>query len=40
MTLLAFDTATPATVVGVLGPDGAVTERRDDPEPGDRKRHV
>lgn len=40
MTLLAFDTATPATVVGVLGPDGAVTERRDDPEPGARPRHT
>ena len=39
MTLLAFDTATPATVVGVLAPDGTVTERRDDPEPGARPQH-
>jgi tRNA threonylcarbamoyladenosine biosynthesis protein TsaB len=38
--VLAFDTATPATVVGVLGPGGAVTERRDDPEPGARPHHT
>lgn len=40
MRLLAFDTATPATVVGVLGADGAVTERRDDPPPGERPHHT
>lgn len=40
MTLLAFDTATPATVVGVLGPGDALTERRDDPEPGARPHHT
>lgn len=38
--VLAFDTATPATVVGVLGADGRVTERRDDPEPGARPHHT
>jgi tRNA threonylcarbamoyladenosine biosynthesis protein TsaB len=40
MRLLAFDTATPATVVGVLGADGAVMERRDDPSPGERPHHT
>lgn len=40
MRLLAFDTATPATVVGVRCADGAVVERRDDPEPGARPHHT
>ncbi len=38
--VLAFDTATTATVVGVRGPHGARAERRDDPRPGERPRHV
>lgn len=40
MRLLAFDTATPATVVGVLGSGGAVVERRDDPPAGQRPHHT
>ncbi len=39
--LLGFDTATPATVVAVLDPaTGAGREGRDDPEPGQRPRHM
>jgi tRNA threonylcarbamoyladenosine biosynthesis protein TsaB len=38
--LLAFDTATPATVVGVARPDGTLlAERRHDPAPGERPGH-
>jgi tRNA threonylcarbamoyladenosine biosynthesis protein TsaB len=38
--LLAFDTATPATVVGVAHPDGRlIAERRHDPAPGERPGH-
>lgn len=41
MTLvLAFDTATSATVTGVLLTDGSVIERRDDPASGERPRHA
>lgn len=40
MTVLAFDTATPATVVGVLRTDGTLVERRDDPAPGERPHHT
>lgn len=40
MTLLAFDTATPATVVGVLRDDGTVVERRDDPPAGTKPHHT
>lgn len=40
MRLLAFDTSTPATVVGVLGPEGTVVERRDDPPSGSRPHHT
>lgn len=40
MTLLGFDTATPATVVGVLALGGAVMERRDDPPAGTRPHHT
>lgn len=38
--VLAFDTATSATVVGVLALAGDVQERRDDPAPGRRPRHA
>jgi tRNA threonylcarbamoyladenosine biosynthesis protein TsaB len=38
--ILAIDTATPATVVGLLRPDGTVLERRDDPPPGTRPNHA
>lgn len=38
--VLAFDTATAATVVGVLAPGAEPIERRDDPEPGGRPRHT
>lgn len=38
--VLAFDTATGATVVGAAGSGGAVAERRDDPGAGERPRHV
>jgi tRNA threonylcarbamoyladenosine biosynthesis protein TsaB len=38
--LLGLDTATTATVVGVLDGAGAVTEVRDDPEPGVRPGHA
>jgi tRNA threonylcarbamoyladenosine biosynthesis protein TsaB len=38
--ILAFDTATPSTVVGVARPDGTlVAERRHDPAPGERPGH-
>jgi len=38
--VLAFDTATPATVVAVAAPDGTLlAERRDDPAPGQRPGH-
>jgi tRNA threonylcarbamoyladenosine biosynthesis protein TsaB len=41
MKVLGFDTATRATSVALLDTDsGAVTERRDDPEPGHRPRHT
>ncbi|HEX8204636.1 MAG TPA: tRNA (adenosine(37)-N6)-threonylcarbamoyltransferase complex dimerization subunit type 1 TsaB [Solirubrobacteraceae bacterium] len=39
MRILAFDTATPATVVALVG-DGARAESRHDPEPGERPQHV
>jgi tRNA threonylcarbamoyladenosine biosynthesis protein TsaB len=39
MNLLALDTATPSTVVGVLH-GGGVCEQRDDPPPGERPRHA
>jgi tRNA threonylcarbamoyladenosine biosynthesis protein TsaB len=39
VTLLAFDTATPATVVA-LAAGGEVTEARHDPAPGERPGHV
>jgi len=38
--VLAFDTATSATVVGVCTRGGDVHERRDDPVPGERPRHA
>jgi tRNA threonylcarbamoyladenosine biosynthesis protein TsaB len=39
--ILALDTATPATVVGVASPDGAVlAQRRHDPAPGERPGHT
>ncbi len=38
--VLAFDTATSATVVGLLQPGGAAIERRDDPVAGERPRHA
>jgi tRNA threonylcarbamoyladenosine biosynthesis protein TsaB len=39
--LLGFDTATPATVVGLLDPEtGTAVEGRDDPEPKQRPRHM
>lgn len=37
--VLAFDTATPATVVGLLSADGGVREARDDPRPRERPGH-
>ncbi|MDX6716547.1 MAG: tRNA threonylcarbamoyladenosine biosynthesis protein TsaB [Baekduia sp.] len=38
--ILAFDTATPSTVVGVARPDGTlVAQRRHDPAPGERPGH-
>jgi tRNA threonylcarbamoyladenosine biosynthesis protein TsaB len=40
MRLLALDTATPATVVGVYAGGGAAIERRHDPLPGERPGHV
>jgi tRNA threonylcarbamoyladenosine biosynthesis protein TsaB len=38
--VLGLDTATSATVVGVLGVDGVVHEVRDDPPPGARPAHA
>ena len=38
--LLVLDTATPATVVGLRGPDGDLVELRHDPAPGERPGHV
>jgi len=38
--VLGFDTATPATVAGVLREDGVVLEARHDPEPGERPGHA
>ena len=40
MIVVGFDTATTATVAGVLDRSGAVTEVRDDPEPGTRPAHA
>lgn len=40
MRLLAFDTATSATVVGFQQADGAVLEARHDPQPGERPGHA
>lgn len=40
MIVLGLDTATSATVVGVLGADGVVHEVRDDPSPGARPAHA
>ncbi len=40
MIVLGLDTATSATVVGVLGADGVVHEVRDDPAPGARPAHA
>lgn len=40
MTLLVFDTATPATVVALVRPDGTAAQARHDPEPGERPGHV
>jgi tRNA threonylcarbamoyladenosine biosynthesis protein TsaB len=40
MIVLGLDTATSATVVGVLGADGIVHEVRDDPPPGARPAHA
>jgi tRNA threonylcarbamoyladenosine biosynthesis protein TsaB len=37
--VLSIDTATPATVVGLRTPDGAVLEARDDPGAGERPGH-
>jgi tRNA threonylcarbamoyladenosine biosynthesis protein TsaB len=39
VTLLAIDTATPATVIGLRRADGSVLEARDDPRPGERPGH-
>ena len=40
MAVLAFDTATAATVVGLLEAGGALTEARHDPPPGARPEHA
>ena len=40
MAVLAFDTATAATVVGLLEAGGALTEARHDPPPGGRPEHA
>ncbi len=40
MRVLVFDTATPSTVVGAVGEDGRLVERRHDPAPGERPGHV
>lgn len=39
MIVLGLDTATPATVVGLVSPDGTVLQARDDPQPGERPGH-
>ena len=39
MIVLAIDTATPATVIGLRRADGSVLEARDDPRPGERPGH-
>jgi tRNA threonylcarbamoyladenosine biosynthesis protein TsaB len=39
MIVLGFDTATPATAVGLLLADGSVREERDDPAAGERPGH-
>ncbi len=38
--ILGIDTATAATVVGLLRADGTLAERRDDPAPGERPSHA
>jgi tRNA threonylcarbamoyladenosine biosynthesis protein TsaB len=38
--LIAFDTATPATVAGLRLAGGSVAQLRDDPPPGERPRHA
>lgn len=40
MILLGFDTATPATAVGLLLADGSALQSRDDPAPGERPAHA
>ena len=40
MIVVALDTASPATVAGVLRADGSVVEARDDPPPGSRGEHA
>ncbi|MFI5010023.1 MAG: tRNA (adenosine(37)-N6)-threonylcarbamoyltransferase complex dimerization subunit type 1 TsaB [Solirubrobacterales bacterium] len=40
MIVLGFDTATPATAVGLLLADGATLQARDDPRPGERPGHA
>jgi tRNA threonylcarbamoyladenosine biosynthesis protein TsaB len=40
MVLVAFDTASPSTVTGVLRADGRVFEARDDPPPDSRGEHA
>ena len=40
MIVAGIDTATPATVTGVLLPDGTVVEARDEPEAGSRGAHA
>jgi tRNA threonylcarbamoyladenosine biosynthesis protein TsaB len=40
VTVLGLDTATPATVAGVLRLDGVVFEARHDPDPGERPGHA
>lgn len=39
MIVLGFDTATPATVVGLSSADGTLLRARDDPQPGQRPGH-
>jgi tRNA threonylcarbamoyladenosine biosynthesis protein TsaB len=38
--LVALDTASPATVTGVMRADGSIVEARDDPPPGSRGEHA
>jgi tRNA threonylcarbamoyladenosine biosynthesis protein TsaB len=40
LTILAFDTATPATTVALCGPGESVLEARDDPHPAQRPGHA